>query len=183
MDSSHYFIDAKQVSLQEILAAKEQRAVVQRALILKYRLPLVSFTMNIPGEYKQYPLAERAFEEGLWQIGHVLENAGIRVVFQEKKLLHTGCEGYFLAEQSPPRLKQLMMGIEDTHPLGGFFNIDVLSVSGAKVQGSKLDRKEKVCPVCRKPVAECVCGKRRSAEELAVFTAQQFAAFFEKEML
>ena len=41
-----------EVSLNQMLLARENRALRQRALLEKYRLPLVSFTMNIAGPVK-----------------------------------------------------------------------------------------------------------------------------------
>ena len=45
-----------EVSLQDILLAREQRVAKQKELLTKYNCPLVSFTMNIAGPVKTSPL-------------------------------------------------------------------------------------------------------------------------------
>ena len=52
------------VSLEDMLAARERRAAVQQQLLEKYRLPLISYTLNIPGPIKDSPLIRRAFHRG-----------------------------------------------------------------------------------------------------------------------
>ena len=53
------------ITLEEILRAHDTRADAQRRLLRTYRLPLVSFTMNIAGPVKSAPLIELAFDAGL----------------------------------------------------------------------------------------------------------------------
>lgn len=44
------------VTLEDVLRAHDTRADAQRRLLRTYRLPLVSFTMNIAGPVKSSPL-------------------------------------------------------------------------------------------------------------------------------
>ena len=53
------------VTLEDILRARDTRANAQRRLLRAYRLPLVSFTMNIAGPVKDTPLVRLAFRAGL----------------------------------------------------------------------------------------------------------------------
>ena len=53
------------VTLEDILRARDGRANAQRRLLHSHRLPLVSFTMNIAGPVKSAPLIELAFDAGL----------------------------------------------------------------------------------------------------------------------
>ena len=60
------------VALGEMLDARERRAAAQREMIERHGLPLVSFTLNVPGPVKDSALLRHAFDEGLRQIGAVL---------------------------------------------------------------------------------------------------------------
>ena len=53
------------ITLEDILRARDARADAQRRLLRTYRLPLVSFTMNIAGPVKSSPLIALAFDTGL----------------------------------------------------------------------------------------------------------------------
>ena len=71
----------REVTLTEILDAREMRAFMQKELIEAYKLPLVCFTMNIAGPVKVTPLIERAFNEGVSLLKQVKN-----IVFEKKTL-------------------------------------------------------------------------------------------------
>ena len=75
------------VTLEEILRARDTRAASQRRLLNAYHLPLVSFTMNIAGPVKCSPLIALAFDAGL----EALYGALGRPVTAEVIRPHTGC--------------------------------------------------------------------------------------------
>ena len=64
----------KEASMTEILDAREKRSQIQQELLAKGGETLVSFTLNIPGPVKIFPLAEWSFFVGESLIEHVLEN-------------------------------------------------------------------------------------------------------------
>lgn len=51
-----------EVSLEQVLLARENRAGRQQRLLAQYGLPLVSFTMNMAGPVKDTPLSRFAFQ-------------------------------------------------------------------------------------------------------------------------
>ena len=54
----------REVTLLEILEARERRVARQQELLGRYGGPLISFTMNIAGPVKDSPLIRRAFGMG-----------------------------------------------------------------------------------------------------------------------
>ena len=54
-----------EVSLEQVLLARENRAGRQQRLLAQYGLPLVSFTMNMAGPVKDTPLSRFAFQAGV----------------------------------------------------------------------------------------------------------------------
>ena len=54
----------REVSLMEVLQAREARVGQQDTLRNKYGVPVISFTMNIAGPVKDSPLIRRAFRAG-----------------------------------------------------------------------------------------------------------------------
>ena len=54
-----------EVSLEQVLLARENRAGRQQRLLAQYGLPLVSFTMNMAGPVKDTPLSHFAFQAGV----------------------------------------------------------------------------------------------------------------------
>ena len=58
------FLKGQDAAFQQILLRREARVQTQQELLHHGRC-LVSFSMNIPGQRKQFPLEQKSFEEGL----------------------------------------------------------------------------------------------------------------------
>ena len=52
-------VTGREVSLKDMLDAREHRQEVQRMLLSEHHLPVISFTLNIVGPVKVFPLALR----------------------------------------------------------------------------------------------------------------------------
>ena len=62
-------MEGKEISLWEMLEAREERVRLQQALLKRHGCPVMCFTMNIPGPVKDTPLIRRGFREGLRLFG------------------------------------------------------------------------------------------------------------------
>lgn len=58
----------EEVSLQEMLAARERRCYLQTQLLHQYKKSLISFTLNIPGPVKVLTDVPEAFASGCQRI-------------------------------------------------------------------------------------------------------------------
>ena len=151
-----------EVTLQDILLAREERVAKQKEFLAKYHCPLISFTMNIAGPLKTSPLIERGFQAGLRE----LESLGFAILAKEVIYKATGCEGYFAVDMDAGALKTLCTQIEEAIPLGRLFDMDVLDTGGRK-----LDRQgQRGCIVCGSPGRGCAAGRVHSVEELQAAT-------------
>lgn len=54
-----------EITLEQVLLARDRRVLRQRALATRYGGTLLSFTMNIAGPVKDAPLVRLAFQAGL----------------------------------------------------------------------------------------------------------------------
>lgn len=163
------------VSLEDMLRRREERALRQRKLIERYALPVVCFTMNIPGYTKHTPLIELAFREGLGRLEASLPEAKAR----ELLCAPTGCEAFFVFDADAKLLKQAAVAVEEGSAVGRLYDIDVLDASG-----EKLSRKEgRSCVVCGGPVSACARSRAHGLNEVSArvdallsgFAAQKFA--------
>ena len=82
------------VSLEDVLEARDRRQKKRRELALKYRLPVVVLTLNIPGETKRGEIPDYIFKAGVEAISRELleETAEFSVVDAP-----TGNEAFFVA--------------------------------------------------------------------------------------
>ena len=152
----------REVTLQQILLAREQRAAKQKLFLQKYRCPLICFTMNIAGPVKTSPLIERGFQVGLKQ----LEALGTAIVAQEILYKDTGCEAFFAVDMDADTLKAFCVKIEEDTSVGRLFDMDVLDVDGQKLERQS----QRGCIVCGAPGRGCAARRVHSVAELQAAT-------------
>ena len=161
-------IDAenKTVTLEEMLAARDRRAFRQSELLERYRLPIVSFTMNIAGPVKNSRIIRRGFAEGKRLLLEQLLRMHKKPVYFEECDENTGCEGLYVIDLDASVLKKLTCVIEDQTALGRLFDMDVIDADG-----TKLDRTDpRRCIICSGAAKECARSRRHSVEELQAAT-------------
>ena len=151
-----------EVTLYQMLAAREERAVRQQELLERFGKPIISFTMNIPGPVKDSPLIRRSFRWGLAR----LEEAFPRPLYRETKEEVTGCEAFFVIDGDAEAAKGICTQIEDDTPIGRLFDMDVLDETGAKLDRSLVDGKSRNCIVCGAPGRGCASRRVHSVPEL-----------------
>lgn len=152
-----------EITLEQLLESRDKRAEFQTILLNGYGIPLVSFTVNMPGKVKKNHRSARVFEAGVEAIRESL--AGHIVYY---KLLDnlTGPEGYFAVDMAVDELKTAMCRIEDQHPLGRLMDIDVLSAPGKHVSRTELGRQPRKCLVCGGMAAACTRSRAHPVEQL-----------------
>ncbi|MBQ2326269.1 MAG: citrate lyase holo-[Clostridia bacterium] len=121
----------REITLTEMLEAREKRSLVQNKFIEKYGCPIICFTMNIPGPLKNSPLIERAFREGLAALGHRLPKSTL--LHYETESLPTGCTAFYAVDMDVLELKKICTAIEDSCELGRLFDMDVIDKNGNKL--------------------------------------------------
>ena len=158
------------ISLQDILAAREARVQRQQQLLQQYCLPIVCFTMNIPGPQKNSPLIRRGFDEGI----SMLEKGLANIVFRDVFYAATGCEGYFVVDADASAIKAICTEIEESCPLGRLFDMDVLDAAGKKLERPI----QRGCMVCGKAGRYCAASRAHSVALLQQTTQQILNAHF-----
>ena len=96
----------QEITLAQMLDARERRAFRQQELLAKYQSALICFTMNIAGPVKNNALIRRGFELGVRRLLDSMSTHGIRCIHQE--IIHeiTGNEAFFVADADPLLLKR-----------------------------------------------------------------------------
>ena len=151
-----------EVTLSEMLEARETRARRQKALLTKYHRPLISFTMNIAGPVKDSALIRRGFGIGLRDLERLLAAERIACLHREELTAHTGCEAILVADAPAERLKALTTGLEEYSGVGRLFDMDVLTPSGEKLERAQPRR----CLICGGIAQNCARSRAHSVMEL-----------------
>lgn len=122
-----------EITLEEMLDARERRVFLQNSLIQTYNKPIISFTLNIPGPVKVFDKIPETFEEGVRKIRQALCDSAITVYHESEVREKTGYEAFFSADASPLVLKRLMSELEDGTSVGRLYDIDIIRQDGCKV--------------------------------------------------
>ncbi len=154
------------VSLLEMMNAREMRMAAQQFLLRQYKKPLISFTLNIPGPIKVLPGVPDAFEEGCCQIEKTLTKHLVRINHVDTVKQKTGYEAYYSVDASPEFIKKLMISLEDKDRLGRIFDIDVLRKNGVKISREELGYSPRPCLLCTEPALLCGRSRKHNVKEL-----------------
>lgn len=155
------------VTLQQMLEAREERAQRQHDILAQHHLPLVSYSMNIAGPVKNSEMIRRGFRVGKRMLEGLLPLFHARIVAAEEIDTVTGCEGIYAIDGiGSQKLKELTCRIEDETSHGRLFDMDVITTDG-----EKLDRPEdRKCLICDKPAKFCARTRIHSMAELQTAT-------------
>ena len=145
------------VTLEQVLHSRTRRAERQQALLQEGAPCLVSFTLNVPGNIKQFPLARAAFQEGL---GLLRRAFGKSVLKEETIDEPTGSEALLTVDADPAEIKKKTVAMEDDHPLGRLFDMDVLDSGGRSLSRTELGAPQRTCLLCGSSAK--VCGRSRA---------------------
>lgn len=157
------------VTLEDILRARDTRAASQRRLLNAYHLPLVSFTMNIAGPVKRAPLVELAFEAGLKELQAALGQP----IAAEVVRPHTGCEALLVYDRPAAELKAACLKLETAAHVGRLYDLDVLDVDGKKLSRPC----QRTCLVCGAPVTACSRSRAHGLEAVTARTDEILTDF------
>ena len=152
-----------QASLQEILDAREARVQTQNQLLQTYEKPLLCFTMNIPGPVKYDRDVDIGFFVGCKLLDSDLQG---RILHRQIHRKHTGCEAYYVVDMDSKTLKQIAIELEQTHPIGRLFDMDVLDVDGGKIERESLGHPRRQCLICDQDAYVCAGRRTHSLQEL-----------------
>ena len=165
---------AAEVSLLEMLDARERRVNHQQELLEQYHKSLICFTMNIAGPIKDSPLIRRGFARGQQLLRQQFFRAKLTPLSAEAHCAATGCEAFYVLDADPLTVKKFTTDIEDATPLGRLFDMDVLRPDGTKVDREELSLSGRRCLICGGPAK--ACSSRRIHTDMDSFTFMSSAA-------
>jgi len=142
------------VSLEEVLANRERRSARQQSALEWFRRPVVGFTLVIPGPHKAFPGTRTLLEAGLAAVDGLLAERGWAVLMGESRFQPTGPEALRVVAADPLELKRALAGLEDRHPLGRLWDLDVLGPEGG-ISRQRLDLPPRRCLLCGRAAHAC----------------------------
>jgi len=162
-------------TMDQILSAREERSRIQDRLLVQYKKPLISFTMNIPGPVKNADWISQSFEYGKEDLLAYFSSTGIRLVDEEET--PAGPEAFFIIENTTDNnmsdafaIKKMAVLFEQQHAAGRWYDVDVRSSDGRFISREQIGAAERKCFICGRSAKLCGRSRQHTAEELFQFT-------------
>ena len=157
------------------MEARERRARLQEQLIGTYQVPVVSFTLNIPGPVKILPGTEEFFHRGSESVRQALKQASVPVLFETQLREHTGLELFLCADAKPETLKQITSSLEEETAGGRLYDIDIIRTDKSKVSREEIGLPGRRCLLCGEPAHACSRSRKHTVEDLVSHIQQLMA--------
>ena len=166
----------KQITLMELLDAKEKRSHTQMRLLKSFGCTLVCLTVNYVGDIKSNDITKTIFNQGARAIVD-----SFTVEYYCINLLSTGEEGFFVVDYDATTAKKLVAKIEEMHPLGRFMDIDVFDQDGAQITRQQINEPPRKCLLCDRDARECYLLRSHTPQQLKDFIDSAVIEFNAKE--
>ena len=170
-------ITGSPVTSVELRAARDRRVLKKWELLTPGgEICLVEFSLNIAGAVKTFPFARAAFREEVRELSDRLSCFSVLKTDVYEK--NTGDCAFFLLKSQAIQVKKFLVSIEESHPLGRLFNLDVCGPDGISVKRHDLGLLPRTCLVCGEAAHVCAEKKSHSMELIQWQTAKLFLEFF-----
>jgi holo-ACP synthase CitX len=159
----------------KILETKEQRWLMQKELVVKFKVNLISFKLNIPSWPKTSELIVNAFTKALEDFLKFLAINSIHFDSVSTDATLLGLEAYQISKYPAKKLKELTTAFEENYPIGRLLDIDVMNQKGIYLE-RKIKRK---CFLCEEHATDCMRLQRHTQKELRNFVDTELTTYLE----
>lgn len=156
----------RSVSIEQLLVARDERAARQLAALDLFNKPVVSITVVMPGPVKDGALPRRILGAALHELASLTKVRHWRVLSHHVVWQDTGPEALVVVDAEPELLKASTIDLEDQHPLGRLWDLDVIAPGPRLLSRKQLGAPARRCLICDQPAFECGRSRRHSIEDL-----------------
>ena len=154
----------KEITLTELLESRDRRRMRQIELLGEYSgRTLVLLTIVTPGSVKRNSLSLTAAGAAVDALRQSLDG---HVIHEETYDRNTGYDAFIVTDLTTEKAKRRACDIEDTHPLGRLFDIDVMNGSAVPISRTTLGLPSRRCLVCGDDARVCMRLNRHDYTEL-----------------
>lgn len=161
----------KQMTLEDILAAKEARYSRQNIVRERHGIPLVSITINMPGAVKDTPILRRLRDYAVQEI-----RKRLHIVGEEEVNVLTGPEALLAVDDDGLLIKKTAVEIEEAYPFARLLDIDVFEADG-KLLSRQEQGQGRGCFVCGGKTVVCMREQKHTQADLQLAVEKMLNQF------
>ncbi|SIR53345.1 holo-ACP synthase [Aeromonas sp. RU39B] len=148
------------ITLDQLLAAKDERARRQRSWLDGYRQPLIALSLVTPGPIKESLRYQRLLEEGRQACQQMLRRHGLSVLAHATFASPAGGTALWSVNHPAFSLKRLCVDLEESHPLGRLWDFDLFCPQAGPIGRSAINMAGRGCLICSEPAHACSRSRR-----------------------
>ncbi len=163
------------VTLDRLLASREARSAFQKELLESYPgKTLVCLTVIVPGPVKRNQQSLVVAQAAVTALVTAFSGSTLHLELRD---LPTGYEGYLVTSLSNLEAKELTCGLEDSHPLGRLFDLDVITAGGTPLSRQTVGKSPRKCLICGQEALWCMRNRTHSIDELNARIREMIEAY------
>jgi len=152
------------ITLEQLLRSRDERQAMEKRLADGHKgLTLIVLTVVVPGSVKRNGNSLVIARAGVEALREAF--AG-RIHLEIERDLMTGYEAFFMVDVPSGEAKNMACDIEDAHPLGRLFDIDVFDKEVHPISRTRVGRQSRPCLICGRAARLCMRERTHSYEEL-----------------
>lgn len=153
-----------EVTLDALLCSRDERWETEKRLQREYpEAVTVVLTVVMPGSVKR---DRRSLVVAHAAVDAVNRLLGGKVITSLTRDLETGFEGYWVVQGNTLDIKRELCAIEDTHPLGRLFDIDILGKDAVPIPRTAVGFAPRRCLLCEREARWCMRNHTHTKEEI-----------------
>jgi holo-ACP synthase len=164
------------VSLEQMLAARDRRAERQHAALNRFGLPIVSIGVVMPGPVKDNENARTILAAATEALGSLFAEKKWPIRLFDPVFGITGPEALYAVEANALDIKRSLVELEDAHPLGRLWDLDVICPKQGILSRRALGHAPRRCLACDAEAHACARSQRHSLPQLLDIIAKTVEA-------
>ncbi len=155
------------ITLDMLRASRDARRAMQRQLIeADPEKTLVCLTVVMPGSVKRN---EQSLTVAHAAVEALKREFDKRLAYLDERDLPTGYEAFLMLTLPPLETKRTACAIEESHPLGRLFDIDVFDRDGMAIQREAVGLQPRRCMLCENEARWCMRNRTHTQEDLQTY--------------
>lgn len=164
-----------EITLDQLLASREERASFQKELLKSYPgKTLVCLTVIMPGKVKRNLQSLIVAQAALTALVSAFGDSMLKLEVRDRR---TGYEAYLETTLSRGEAKRKTCSIEDTHPLGRLFDLDVIDADGVPISRETIGLNPRKCLICDNEARYCMRNRTHTLSELSARIDEMIEAY------
>jgi holo-ACP synthase CitX len=154
-----------EITLDALLQSRDNRHALQQQLLKQHPGgTLVCLTVVMPGSVKRNLYSMVTAQAAMTAL---LDRLGESIIQSVRtRDLMTGYEAYLITGLPAMEAKRVTTAIEDSHPLGRLFDIDVMDNDGTPISRQTVGGEPRRCLLCDHEARWCMRNHSHTQEEL-----------------